>query len=277
VTEARHQLLSAGVDEHHARADSELLARHLLQWERAAWIIGADGAAPDAFAEAYARLVARRVRREPVAYITGVREFYGRAFHVSPAVLIPRPETELIVDFVLATLPADRFVRVIDVGTGSGALAVTLAAERPAWHIEASDISPAAVAVARRNAEAHGVARAITFLEGDLLLPTMGLFDAIVSNPPYVARRDAPGMVPDVVNHEPHTALFGGDDGLEIPRRLLLQATPRLVPGGWLVMEFGYGQEDAMRAAAVDAGLTVVRVLEDLQGIARTLVARLAT
>lgn len=266
-------MLAAGLDEQHARVDSEVLARHLLRWDRAAWITGADQPAPGAFVEAYARLVARRARREPVAYITGTREFYGRDFHVSPAVLIPRPETELIVDHVLATLPADRFLRVVDVGTGSGALAVTLAAERPAWHVEAVDLSPAAVQVARRNAHAHGVGQAITFLEGDLLLPTMGLFDAIVSNPPYVARRDAPGMVPDVVHHEPHLALFGGDDGLETPRRLLQQATPRLVPGGLLVMEFGYGQEDAAREAAEAAGLTVDRVLEDLQGIARTLVA----
>lgn len=250
-----------------------MLARHLLQWDGATWIIKADEPAPAAFVEAYARLVERRAGREPVAYITGVREFYGRDFQVSPAVLIPRPETELIVDYVLATLPADRFLRVIDVGTGSGAMAVTLAAERPTWHVEATDISPAAVAMARRNAHAHGVGQAITFLEGDLLLPTMGMFDAIVSNPPYVARRDAPGMVPDVVDHEPHVALFGGHDGLDLPRRLLEQAAPRLVPGGRLVMEFGYGQEDVMREAAQAVGLAVERVLEDLQGIARTLVA----
>lgn len=248
----------------------------MLRWDATTWITRADETATDAFVETYTPLIDRRAGREPVAYITGVREFYGRDFQVSPAVLIPRPESELIVDFVLATLPADRFLRVIDVGTGSGALAVTLAAERPAWHVEASDISAAAVAMARRNAQAHGVAQAITFLEGDLLLPSMGTFDAIVSNPPYVARRDAPGMVPDVVNHEPHVALFGGPDGLDLPRRLLSQTATRLVPGGVLVMEFGYGQEDVMREAAEAVGLSVERVLEDLQGIARTLVAKRA-
>lgn len=247
-----------------------------MGWDAATWIVRADDAATDAFADAYARLIDRRARREPVAYITGVREFYGRDFQVSPAVLIPRPETELIIDYVLAALPADQFLRVIDVGTGSGAMAVTLAAERPGWHVEASDISPAAVAMARRNAHAHGVGQSITFLEGDLLLPTMGMFDAIVSNPPYVARRDAPGMVPDVVDHEPHVALFGGPDGLDLPRRLLAQTATRLAPGGVLVMEFGYGQEDVMREAAQAVGLSVERVLEDLQGIARTLVAKLA-
>ena len=153
---------------------------------------------------------------------------------------------------------------------------MTLAAERPAWHVEAVDISREAIDVARRNATTHGVAEAITFLQGDLLAPTMGLFDAIVANPPYVARRDAPGMSPDVVRHEPHVALFGGQDGLDIPRRLLAEAAERLVPGGWIAMEFGYGQQDEIEAAAREAGLLIDRVLEDIQGIARTLVAKRA-
>ena len=251
-----------------------MLARHLLRWDRAGWVAHADEPATAGFLAAYDALVARRTQREPVAYIVGHREFYGREFTVSPAVLIPRPETELIVDFALADLPADRFVRLVDVGTGSGALAVTLAAERPAWHVEAVDLSGEAIDVARRNARAHGVAERITFLQGDLLQPTLGLFDAIVSNPPYVARRDARGMSPDVRDHEPHLALFGGEDGTDVPRRLLAQAASRLVPGGWIAMEFGYGQQEVVEAAAREAGLVVERVLEDIQGIARTLVAR---
>ena len=209
-----------------------------------------------------------------MAYITGTREFYGRDFRVSPDVLIPRPETELIVDWALATLPADSFLRIVDVGTGSGVLAVTLAAEREAWHVEAADISERAVAVARDNAHRHGVAGRITFLIGDLLAPTMGAFDAIVANPPYVARRDAPGMSPDVRDHEPHVALFGGQDGMDVPARLLMEAASRLVPGGWLAMEFGYGMQEPVEIAARAAGLQVAEVLEDLQGIARTLIAR---
>ncbi len=218
--------------------------------------------------------MARRATREPLAYILGYREFYGRAFAVAPAVLIPRPETELIVEYALAHLPADRFVRLVDVGTGSGALAVTLAAERPAWHVEAVDLSREALDEARRNARTHGVLDRITFLQGDLLAPTMGTFDAIVANPPYVARRDAPGLMPEVRDHEPALALYGGPDGLDLPRRLLAEASGRLVPGGWIAMEFGYGQEDDVTSAAQDAGLHVVTVLCDLQGIARTLVAR---
>ena len=274
VAAARARLLAAGLDPRHAHLDPEVLARHVLQWDRATWITRADQPASAEFVSAFDQVIARRAAHEPVAYIVGSREFYGRDFLVNPDVLIPRPETELIVEYVLRHVPADRFARVIDVGTGSGALAVTLAAERQAWHVEAADISAAAIGVARRNAEALGVVARVTFLIGDLLAPTMGLFDVIVSNPPYVARRDAPGMMPDVRDHEPHVALFGGEDGMDLPRRLLAQAAKRLVPGGWIAMEFGYGMQEPTEAAARDAGLAIEDVLEDLQGIARTLIAR---
>jgi release factor glutamine methyltransferase len=274
VAAARQRLLAAGLDQRHAHLDPEVLARHILHWDRATWITRADEPASPEFLTAFDALISRRATREPVAYIVGSREFYGRDFLVNPDVLIPRPETELIVDFVLARVPADRFVRLVDVGTGCGALALTLAAERPAWHVEASDISAVAIAVARRNAQALGVADRVTFLIGDLLEPTMGLFDVIVSNPPYVARRDQPGMSPDVRDHEPHVALFGGQDGMDLPRRFLEQAAQRLTPGGWLAMEFGYGMQEPVEAAARAAGLQVEEILEDLQGIARTLVAR---
>ncbi len=272
VAAARQRLLDAGLDARHAHLDPEVLARHVLRWDRATWITRADEPASPEFLARFDSLIARRATREPVAYIIGHREFYGRDFAVSPAVLIPRPETELIVDFVLARLPADRFLRVVDVGTGSGVLAITLAAERPAWHVEAVDVSRDAIDVARRNAAAHGVAERVTFLQGDLLAPTMGAFDAIVANPPYVALRDAPGISADV-RHEPDVALFGGQDGMDLPRRLLAEAASRLVPGGVIVMEFGYGQQEPVEEAARAAGLPVLEVLEDLQGIARTLVA----
>lgn len=274
VAAARQRLLAAGVDQRHAHLDPEVLARHVLRWDRATWITRGDEPASPEFVAAFDALIARRAAREPVAYIVGHREFYGRDFLVNPDVLIPRPESELIVDFALQRVPADRFVRVVDVGTGSGALGLTLACERPGWHVELTDLSADAVGVARRNAQALGVADRVTFLVGDLLEPTMGAFDVIVANPPYVARRDAPGMSPDVRDHEPHIALFGGQDGMDIPRRLLTQAAARLVPGGWIAMEFGYGQQDVVEAAAREAGLEVERCLEDLQGIARTLVAR---
>jgi release factor glutamine methyltransferase len=274
VAAARERLLAAGLDQRHAHLDPEVLARHVLQWDRATWITRADEPASPEFLAAFDALIARRAAREPVAYIVGSREFYGRDFLVNPDVLIPRPETELIVDYVLQRVPADRFVRLVDIGTGSGAMALTLAAERPTWHVEAADLSAEAIVVARRNAQAIGVADRVTFLVGDLLAPTIGQFDVIVSNPPYVARRDAPGMMPDVRDHEPHVALFGGQDGMDIPRRLLQQAALRLVPGGWIAMEFGYGMQEPVEAAARAAGLTVEESLEDLQGIARTLIAR---
>jgi release factor glutamine methyltransferase len=274
VAAARQRLLAAGLDQRHAHLDPEVLARHVLQWDRATWITRADEPASPEFLAAFEAVIARRARREPVAYIVGSREFYGRDFLVNPAVLIPRPESELIIDYALQRVAVNEFVRVVDVGTGSGALGLTLACERPAWHVEVTDVSADAVGVARLNAQALGVADRVTFLVGDLLAPTIGLFDVIVSNPPYVARRDAPGMMPDVRDHEPHVALFGGQDGMDIPRRLLEQAASRLVPGGWIAMEFGYGMQEPVEAAARAAGLHVEEVLEDLQGIARTLVAR---
>lgn len=246
----------------------------MLGWDRTALITRADDPLPGTFHDAYDGLIARRSLHEPVAYIVGQREFYGRPFTVTPAVLIPRPETELMVDTVLRLLPADTFVRLVDVGTGSGAVALTLAAERPQWHIEATDISSDALRVALRNAEALGVRGQVTFLEGDLLAPTMGVFDAIVSNPPYVPLRDAAGVHPTVRDHEPHVALFGGDDGRALPQRLMIEALPRLTPGGLFVMEFGDGQEADTVANATAAGLQVIEVLDDLQGIARTMVAR---
>lgn len=270
---ARDRLVAGGVSVRDARMDAELLARHVLGWDRAAWLTRADQPASAAFLDAYARLIERRARREPIAYITGTREFYGREFHVSPAVLIPRPETELIVDVVLQRVSSETRARLVDVGTGSGALAVTLAAERPGLHVQATDVSAAALVMARWNAARHAVGTRVVFHEGDLLLPTTGRFDVIVSNPPYVARRDAPGMSPQVRDYEPSVALFGGEDGLALVNRLLGQIAGRLAPGGWLAMEFGDGQEDRAVQAAAHAGLRVEQVLADLQGIPRVLVA----
>ena len=275
VAAARVRLLAAGLDQRHAHLDPEVLARHVLQWDRATWITRADEPASAEFLSAFDEVIARRAAREPVAYIIGSREFYGRDFLVNPDVLIPRPESELIIDYALQRVPASRFVRVVDVGTGSGALGLTLACERPAWHVEVTDVSAAAIAVARRNARALDVADRVTFLIGDLLEPTMGLFDVIVSNPPYVraarraghdARRPRSRAARGAVRRP-------GRHGHPAPPAARRPPNGSSPAAGWR-WSSATACRNRSRHAAREAGLEIEEVLEDLQGIARTLVAR---
>lgn len=268
-------LRAAGSAQADASIDVDVLVRHVLGWDRATLLLRRDETVPPAAQAEIERLVDRRAGREPVAYLTGTREFYGRPFAVSSAVLIPRPETELVVDAVLARTPPDAPLHIVDVCTGSGILAVTLAAERPAARVTASDISRPALAVAHNNASTHGVRQRLALVEADLLCGLAGPFDVIVANPPYVRRGDAPGLSRDVRNFEPAVALFGGDDGLEVLTRLLAESTRRLAPGGLFVMEFGAGQQYDVAHRATHAGFEVEDVLDDLQGIARVLVCRL--
>ena len=269
------RLRDAGFTPAHAARDADVLVRHVLGWDRASLLLRRDEPMPVDAHAAFDALIARRATREPVAYLTGTREFYGRDFEVSPAVLIPRPETELIVDAVLKHTPREAALRVADVGTGSGILAVTLACERPMITVVATDISPAALAVARRNAEAHGVSSRISFIEGDLLAATRGPFDVIVANPPYVPTRDAPGLSPDVRDFEPAVALFGGNHGLAVAARLMEDVARQLAPDGIFVMEFGCGQQYDVAHHTTNAGLEALQVIADLQGIDRTVVCRL--
>ncbi len=272
---AEAALREAGSSPQDARIDADVLARHVLGWDRATLLLRREEPMPPEAAPAYDRLIARRTRREPVAYLTETREFYGRPFRVSPAVLIPRPETELVVDHVLRETSPGVPLRVADVGTGSGILAVTIACERPQAQVIATDISGEALAIARENATTHGVASRVTFVEGDLLQPAPGPFDVIVANPPYVAARDAAGLARDVRDYEPALALFGGDDGLALVRRLVREAAERLVSSGLLVMEFGAGQGYDVAHYVSDAGFEPVELLEDLQGIERVVAGRL--
>lgn len=272
IAAARERLQSAGIKAADARLDAEVLARHALGWDRAALIARGREAEPDGFGETFDELIGRRAAREPVAQIRGTREFWGLDFEVSRDVLTPRPETEMIVEEALAFAAAHPCRRVVDVGTGSGCLAVAIAHSRPGLDVCAIDLSPEALAVARRNAARHGVDDRIVFLQGDLLAPLTERADLIVANPPYVPNRDAGHMSPEVVSHEPHVALFGGPEGLEIARRLLTQAPAHLAPGGRLIVEFGFGQEPELTELAEMAGWQVIRVREDLQGIPRTLV-----
>jgi release factor glutamine methyltransferase len=273
VARARDAIAAAGVRPHDAALDAEVLARRVLDCDRAAFVVSLRDEEPAAFAETYAALVARRCSREPMAYILGEREFWGRPFEVTPDVLIPRPETELIVEEALELFPAGRAPAVIvDAGTGSGCLAVTLALEFPAARVIATDISETALAVARRNAVRNGVAGRIDFRAGDLLEPVTEMADLIVSNPPYVASGDAPGLVPEVREHEPHVALFAGTDGLSLFGRLFRSAARTLGPGGRLIVEVGYDQDDRVARIASRDGWTLSHARRDLQGITRTLI-----
>jgi release factor glutamine methyltransferase len=277
IERGRARLRDAGVGAEAARIDAEVLARNLLGWDRGRLIAGGREPAGDGFAEEYGRRIERRARREPVAYIIGEREFWGLPFELTRDVLIPRPETEGLVEEALAQIRAasNPSPLVVDVGTGSGCIATALASELPAVRIVATDVSPAALAVARRNLVRHGVAGRVALAAMDLLSAIARRPDVIVSNPPYVPHLSRETLQFDVRDYEPQTALFGGVEGPEIIRRLLDEADAALAPGGTLVFEFGDGQEDAVRAlVAATRTLTLIHVKDDLQGIARVATVR---
>ena len=292
VAQARDCFARAGIGADEAYADAEVLARHVLGWDRATWLARRREPAPPDFETRYAPLADRRARREPVSIITGRREFWGLTFAVGPAVLTPRPATELIVETALALFGDRRAVplAIADVGTGSGCLAVTLAREFPRAAVTGVDISPEALAVARRNAAAHGVAGRIDWVEAPLAdwlagpaadgapagtAPAGGGagLDLLVANLPYVPTGALDALPPEVRRHEPRVALDGGPDGLGPLRELLRGATPRLNAGARIVVEMGIGQADALsELVAAAGGLELLDIRPDLQGIPRTAV-----
>jgi release factor glutamine methyltransferase len=279
VAAARERLRAAGIPPDEADRDARLLARRVLRWDAARLITSAHEQPPPDFAEFYDRLVSARAGREPMAYLTGEQEFWGLPFAVTMSVLIPRPETELIVEASLELFPdRDADLHVADVGTGSGCLAVALAHERPRARVIAGDTSAAALFVAGHNARRHGVYDRIEFITADLLTGAPfadATFDLVVSNPPYVPELNRTALQPEVRSYEPPEALFAGPDGLSVIRRLMPQAAARLKPGGYLVFEFGLGQDDAVDELISTTGrLTMVDLRRDLQGIARTAIAR---
>jgi release factor glutamine methyltransferase len=271
---ARTELEAAGIGADEAALDVDLYARQILGWDRARVLTSRAEPPPAALEPTFSAWVARRAKREPSAYIIGRREFYGRDFKVSPAVLIPRPETEHIIDAALPLLAARPRALVADLGTGSGNIAVTLACEAPQCQVVATDVSADALEVAARNAAKHGVDGRISFRCTSYLDDVNETFDLIAANPPYVREVDREGLSPSV-RKEPAVALFGGADGLRGIEQVLDATVARLRPEGWLLMEFGFGQEDDVRAAvARRPGLRFDRVIADLQGLPRTAVVQ---
>lgn len=271
----RETLVRAGIAPTEAALDARLLAQHLLGWTTAALLTSGDAEEPPDFATRYLAYVERRTRREPLAYLTGVKEFWNLSFEVSPAVLIPRPETETLVEALLERIPVAAAVRVADVCTGSGCVAVSIASERPRIEITATDVSDAALQVAAHNATRHGVRERVEFVRADLLSRVSGTFRAIVANPPYVRTIDREGLQAEVRDFEPDVALFGGADGLAIIRALIDQAPAHLSSDGVLLFEFGLGQEDGVRELiSTSRELRMIDVKPDLRGIARVAIAR---
>ncbi len=277
VAAARQTLRDAGIGANEAELSARMLAQHVLGWDAARYFTASNEPEPSTFAQRYDALIARRAAREPTAYITGRQEFWDLSFEVSPAVLIPRPETELIVEAALEHFGADRTrsMAVADVGTGCGCLAVALAREFPCACVVATDISDAALDVARRNAERHGVADRIRFLRTNVLDGVHQTFDLIVANPPYVRQGDRPALQLEVREHEPSVALFGGETGFDLVATFVGQAAGRLRPGGYLMCEFGFGQDVSVEElVAKTSGLAMVGLRRDLQGIARTAITQ---
>jgi release factor glutamine methyltransferase len=277
---ARAQLEAAGIAPAEAAIDVDVYTRTILGWDRARVITSQQAPVPPALEPRFSEWLERRERHEPTAYIVGVREFWGLDFHVTPAVLIPRPETELVVEEALTLIrsdarrrPASReggHMRLADIGTGSGCIAVSIAHERHDCSVVATDVSADALAIATRNALRHRVDRQVKFVCTSYLDGVDETFDLITANPPYVRDGDKRGLS-KVVLHEPDVALFGGVSGLRDIEGVLDTAVAKLRPGGWFVMEFGFGQEDDVRElAGKRPELRVDHLRADLQGLART-------
>jgi len=299
--------LRSGPHSDRARLDAESLLLHLIEKNRAWLLTHLEDEFGGCVAIRYASLIDRRATGEPIQYITGETEFYGLPFRVTPDVLIPRPETEHLVERVVRLIPvfhpspkgsfsvrrvrsfsyrklqeprdnpqlADWPPRILEIGTGSGAIAISIAHDWSEAAITSVDISSAALAVALDNAKRLGCADQIRFLQGDLLSPVAGeSFEIIVSNPPYVPATDRATLSVEVRDHEPAQALFAGAGGLDIYRRLIPQAFSALVPKGYLLLEIGYGQSDAVRALLANAGFIAIEFTPDLQGIPRVVTAR---
>jgi len=269
----------AGSPRDRARLDAERLLLHVLgPGKNKAWLMThLEEELPVAEAARYSRLIERRSQGEPIQYITGETEFYGLPFRVTLDVLIPRPETEHLVEKVIELAAQFKNPHIVDVGTGSGAIAVALAHELARAQLQAQvtaiDLSSQALKIAEENARRNGVY--LRFLQGDLLAPVAGeRFEIIVSNPPYVPSEDRASLSIEVRDHEPALALFAGEDGLEVYRRLIPAAFDALTPGGFVALEIGFGQSSAIATLLIGSGFEQIEFIPDLQGIPRVACAR---
>ncbi len=276
IADAAAQLASAGIE--NERLDAEVMLAAACGCPRAAIVCGLaeiDSAA----CERYAAMIARRLQREPLAYILGHKEFYSLEFEATPAVLIPRPETETVVAAALEFTGTNPDARICDLGTGSGAIALAIAANAPDSQITATDISRQALAIARRNADRLELAARLQFRLADVFDPIgtiepLGRFDLIVSNPPYVREDEVVTLAPEISRYEPRLALAGGRDGLEFYRRMAARLTQHLQKNGRVIVEFGTNEADAVIAVMRDAGALSARVICDLADLPRVVVAQ---
>jgi release factor glutamine methyltransferase len=257
---------------------ADLLLGFILGWDRVRVLSHCEESLSADQWEYLQDRVRRRIHREPIQYLTGEQEFYGLVFRVGPGTLIPRPETEILVENAIDLMRGHSLsgARFLDIGTGSGCIAISIAHEVPfavGWGV---DISPAAIQIARGNTIRHGVAERILLIRSDRLqcFPQKPLFDFILCNPPYVALKDCDSLPSEVRDHEPHTALFGGESGLEFYISLVPEVPSRLATGGYLLLELGAGQSEQVKQIVQREGISVERILNDLQGIPRCLVGR---
>jgi len=276
ITEGAARLEHSEVAE--ARRTAGVLLCHVLGIERTHLLTGSDESISEANYELFFRLVDRRAAGEPLQYITGHQEFYGLDFIVTPDVLIPRPETEFLVERVLKLLEESKQASplIVDVGTGSGCIAVSVAVNAPQARVIATDVSRSALDIAMKNAAEHGVPDRIEFLAGDLLAPLAGrdlefAIDILASNPPYVNARSVDQLQPEVRDWEPHAALLGGPEGLDFYGRLFGDAAGYLKPDGFMVIEIGYDQFAAIEELSAAHSWEILDVTRDLQGFPRTL------
>jgi release factor glutamine methyltransferase len=271
-------LCAAGIES--ARLDGEVLLRHALSIDRTELYLRLDDPICVEHRRALRRFLQRRLRHEPIAYITAHKEFWSLDFRITSDVLIPRPETERLVETALEAageVPAELPVRILDIGTGSGVLAISLAKELPQAQVCASDISSAAVALAHANAARHGLAERINFVVGDLFegIDADTPFTVILANPPYVRSGEVPALPPEIKDWEPHLALDGGTDGLDIYRRIASQAYSYLLPGGVLLLEIGFDMaRDVLKLFSGEPHYKRARIVRDYAGRDRVIAVR---